>query len=101
MINNVMITNVIHVLPSYPRFTLSSAFYCHIRVYPLVRPDIRPSIRPDIRLDIRPYPRFTLTLTRPPFVNLLYVIKKLINMQQSLCPIRCSGFVTRKAFYTT
>ena len=53
----------------YPRFTLISAFYCHIRVYPLVRPDIRPSIRPDIR----PYPRFTLTLTRPPFVNLLYV----------------------------
>ena len=78
MITNVMITNVIHVLPSYPRFTLSSAFYCHIRVYPLVRPDIRPSIRPDIRADIRPYPRFTLTMTRPPFVNLLYVNNGLV-----------------------
>ena len=31
----------------------------------------------------------------------LYLLKKLINIQQSLCPIRCSGFVTRKAFYTT
>ena len=31
----------------------------------------------------------------------LYIFKKLINIQQSLCPIRCSGFVMRKAFYTT
>ena len=31
----------------------------------------------------------------------IYLFKKLINIQQSLCPIRCSGFVTRKAFYTT
>ena len=62
--NNVMVTNVIHVLPSYPRFTLSSAFYPLIRVLlsypflplvrPSVRPDIRPSIRPDVRPDIRP-----------------------------------------------
>ena len=71
-----------HVLPSYPRFTLSSAFYSNIRVLPSRpsdRPDIRPSIRPDIRLDIRPYPRFTLTLTRPPFVNLLYVNNGLVT----------------------
>ena len=33
--------------------------------------------------------------------SLLSTIKRLINIQQSLCPIRCSGFVTRKAFYTT
>ena len=52
----------------YPRFTLISTFYCHIRVFPLirvlllypcftlssVRPDIRPSIRPDIRPSVRP-----------------------------------------------
>ena len=74
-----MITNVIHVLPSSPRFTLSSAFYCHIRVlpshprftlisvfYPLVRPSeppsgLRPSFRPSIRPSVHPYPRFTLT----------------------------------------
>ena len=62
-----------HVLPSYPRFTLSSAFYSNIRVLPS-----RPSVRPDIRPDIRPYPRFTLTLTRPPFVNLLYVNNGLV-----------------------
>ena len=70
-----------HVLPSYPRFTLSSAFYLNIRVLPsrmLVRPSVRPDIRPSIRPDIRPYPRFTLTLTRPPFVNLLFVNNGLV-----------------------
>ena len=49
----------------YPRFTLisaftlSSTFYCHIRVYPLVRPDIRPDIRPDmtsVRICVLPLP---------------------------------------------
>ena len=61
-----MITNVIHVLPSYPRFTLSSAFYSHIRVlpshprftlisvfYPLVRPSVRTSVRASVRTSVR------------------------------------------------
>ena len=77
------------VLPSYPRFTLSSAFYSHIRVLPSrpsvwtsvrtsvrasvrtsvrpsvrtsVRPSVRTSVRTSVRPSIRPYPRFTLTL---------------------------------------
>ena len=40
----------------------------------------------------------TMYLLRGPKLN---NFKKLINIQQSLCPIRCSGFVTRKTFYTT
>ena len=69
-----MITNVIRVLPSYPRFTPSSAFYPHIRVL-LSQPRFtlssafyshirvlppHPSIRPSISPSVRPYPRFTL-----------------------------------------
>ena len=69
-----------HVLPSYPRFTLSSAFYSNIRVLPS-RPSGHPSEHPSgypSGHDIRPYPRFILTLTRPPFVNLLYVNNGLV-----------------------
>ena len=57
--NNVMVTNVIHVLSSYPRFTLSSAFYPLIRVLlsypflPLVRPSVRTSVRASVRTSVR------------------------------------------------
>ena len=114
MITNVMITNVIHVLPSYPRFTLSSAFYSHIRVlpshprftlisvfYPLVRPDIRPSIRPDIRPSVRPYPRFTLTRFLGGFKR--FTLLRLKNRTVSVCRatirynrVLQSAFTTRK-----
>ena len=74
----------------YPCFTLSSAFYCHIRVlpshprftlisvfYPLVRPSVRasvrtsghPSVQTSVRPSICPYQRFTLTAYRVVFSN--------------------------------
>ena len=92
MITNVMITKFIRILPSYPRFTLSSAFYPHIRVllshprftpssafYPLISAfyshirvlPCRPSVRPDIRPDIRPsiHPSVRIRVLPLPSVN--------------------------------
>ena len=71
-------TNAIRVLPSYPRFTLSSAFYPHIRVLPshprftlIFAFTLSSAFYPLIRVllsypcftlsSVRPYPRFTLT----------------------------------------
>ena len=88
MITNVMITNVIHVLPSYPRFTLSSAFYSHIHVllsyprftlisvfYPLVRPSVRTSVRtsvrPSVRIRVLPLPFSVLTAFKPTIIHFI------------------------------
>ena len=50
----------IRVLPSYPRFTLSSAFYSRSVFYPLVRISVRPSVR----IRVLPLPLVLRVLSR-------------------------------------
>ena len=49
VLSTLSLVNDIRILPSYPHFTLISAFYPHIRTLPSY-----PSVRPSIRIRVLP-----------------------------------------------